>query len=504
MTGEVPLVWADGGDIGARRDLVCDVVVVGSGPAGAVVARELACAGVDVVVIEEGRHHKTADFPADSFTAMATMMRDMGASLTRSRAPMPVVQGRALGGGSVVNGAISWRLPRDVYDAWLRTDPGLAEGLAWDAIEAATDAVERDLGVTPTAADIAGANNELLARGAETLGLEHRPIARYTQGCVGLGRCLQGCPRGHKQSVDRVHLHQAADAGARIVTSARVTAVERERGRAVGVRALAAAGGMVHIRARHAVVLAASAVQTPALLLRSGITHGPVGRRFQCHPGASMAGLFADPVRVWTGATQGHEVIGMRGQGLKFEALGYGMAIAATRVKGVGRRLADGLDTLSRQAQWGVAVKAEAQGRVLASRDRATVRYTLGQADMRKVRTGVRVLGELMLAAGAEAVMPGVYGWHQEVRDPATMARFEAEGPLDARAYAMATTHLFASCAMASDPADGVVGPGFRHHTVQGLYIADSSVFPSSTGVNPQTSIMALATLCARRVAAHT
>ncbi len=490
----------DGATIRTTRSLECDVVVVGSGPAGATAAREIAAGGATVIVLEEGRQHRPADFPADSFAAMASMYRDMGASMTSARSPMPIVQGRAVGGGSVINGAISWRLPRDVFDDWLTTDPGLADGLDWAAIEAATDAVERDLHVQPTATEIAGLNNSLLARGAEVMGIEHRPISRYTSDCVGLGRCLQGCPAGHKRSVDRVHLVQAAALGARVLSGVRVHRVEHQGDRAIGVRGATVGGGRLVVRADRAVVLAASAVQTPALLLQSGIRQGPVGRHFQCHPGVSMAGLFDQDVRLWTGATQGHEVIGMRAQGLKFEALGYGMGIAASRIKGVGRALAEGIDELAGQAQWGAAIKASAQGRVRAGRQRASVRFSLNQQDMKAVRRGVRVLGEMMLAAGAQWVAPGVHGWHQRVHDRAQMACFEAEGSLDARAYAMAATHLFGTCRMSSDPARGVVRPDFRHHGIDRLYVADSSVFPSNTGVNPQTSIMALATLCGRRV----
>ena len=120
---------ADGAAIGTALDLRADVVVVGSGPAGAATAYHLAGAGADVVVLEEGPLVAAEDLPEDAFTAMARLYRDMGASLTRGRSPLPFVQGRMVGGTSVVNGAISWRLPRDVYDEWVREDPVLADAL---------------------------------------------------------------------------------------------------------------------------------------------------------------------------------------------------------------------------------------------------------------------------------------------------------------------------------------------------------------------------------------
>lgn len=491
----------DGGDLTGDLDVTTDVVIVGSGPAGATVARGLARGGARVTVVEEGPHVDPGAYPEDSFSAMALLYRDLGTTVTLGRPPMPYLQGRAVGGTSVINGAISWRLPRDVHTAWLAADPALEEALPWERVAAALDRVEADLSITATPPEIAGPHNLLLGRGADALGIDNRPIHRNVHGCRGLGRCLQGCPEGHKRSMDRTYLPDACRAGAEIWSRVTALRVLTEGDRAVGIDARAAGGGRLRIRARRAVVLAASAVQTPVLLLASGLGEGPVGRHFQCHPGVSMAGRFPDPVTLWRGATQGHEVIGLRHEGIKLEALGYDMAIAAGRLKSVGAPLTRGIADLAHWANWGAAIRAESHGRVTRGFGGGPrVRFSLSREDMVKVRRGVRVLGEIMLAAGAEYVTPGVHGFADKVTDRASMARFEEEGPLDPGAYSMAVTHMFGTCRMGSDPGRSVVRPDFRHHGVEGLYVADSSVFPTSLGVNPQTSIIALAMICAERV----
>lgn len=492
----------DGRNLVGTHEASYDVVVVGSGPAGAAAAATIAAAGARVAVVEEGPWLDGKDFARDSFGSMADSYRDMGASLLLGSAMLPFLQGRAVGGSSVVNGAICWRLPRDVHDEWLAADPALSDALAWEEIEQVTDQVEVLHEVAPTPPDVARTKNLLMARGAEALGLAHRPIRRSVRGCRGLGRCMQGCPESRKLSVDRTSLASAERDGVDVLSSVRVEALPLDGNVARGVEAVAEGGGRVRLRASRAVVLAASAVQTPALLLRNRIRQGPVGRFFSCHPGVSLSGRFPEPVRMWDGATQGHEVTGLRHEGLKFEVLGFGSAVLASRLLGTGRELAAAIPDLAHWANWGVAVRSRAFGRVHVVGRRTLVRFQSCADDVVRFRRGLRVMGEMMFAAGAEQVTPDVRGFDERVTDPRRLAALESDGPAAPSAYQAAVTHMFGTCRMGSDPATSVVRPDFRHHGVDRLYVADSSVFPSNLGVNPQIAIMALASLCGRRIAA--
>jgi choline dehydrogenase-like flavoprotein len=491
MDDAVDLVAVDGRLVRGDLRMRCDVVVIGSGPGGATAARALTSAGADVVIVEEGRYWAPGQFSTDPIGTMSGLYRGCGLATTAGAPPIPLLYGQALGGTSVVNSAICWRLPRSVHDEWIKADPALGEALPWEHLDSRAAAIERELGVRPTDPAIAGRGNELMAQGADALGYAHQPINRNVAGCRGLGRCNQGCPAGAKLSMDRTFLPAAVAGGARIVTSARVRRIDATGRAATGVTAITAGGGRLIVLADRAVVVAAGTLGTPALLAASDVRHGPVGRRFQCHLGVTVTGKFADPVRSWNGATQGHEVTSFLGERIKLEVVGLAPPLLAHRLDTIGTALAADLADLSHWASWAALVRSTSMGTV--NRRSSRVRFTVSEADVRRMRRAIGLLGRLFLAAGATAVGPGVAGWPARVSDARVLADLESDGPADPLAYSVATSHMFGTAVIGSDPAASVVRPDFRHHVVDRLYLADASVFPTNLGVNPQLSIMTLA-----------
>ena len=144
------LIHLDGREVRRSLALACDVAVIGSGPAGATVARHLAAHGVRVLVLEEGLQVTPAEFGASGIRAMASMYREMGTSVALGPSPIPYLQGVAVGGTSVVNGAISWRFSNETLDGWIASDAGLRGTLDPDRIRSHEDALWERLGITPT------------------------------------------------------------------------------------------------------------------------------------------------------------------------------------------------------------------------------------------------------------------------------------------------------------------------------------------------------------------
>ncbi|HEX2568974.1 MAG TPA: GMC family oxidoreductase [Polyangia bacterium] len=483
-----------------------DFVVVGSGAGGGTAARVLSDAGHRVVVLEEGPMPAQGRLSPVMNESMRHLFRKQGKMVAFGAATIPLLQGCCVGGTTFVNSAIVWRLPGEVLRRWHR-DFGLGDALPETALEEAFATIEEDLHVQPVTPAIASRQDALAAAGAERAGVAARAIRRNAHGCQGSGRCLYGCPHEAKQSHTVNYLRRAVAAGAHVVAHARVGRVLLDGQRAVGVAGRVAgngahAGRRFRVTARRGVVLAASAIQSPGLLRRSGLTSEHLGEHFMAHPGTSVMALYPERVDMWRGASQGYEMYGLRDTlGVKFETINVPPEVASARLPGAGTRLARYIERLDHLAVWAVALRAEAEGRVRPSWLLGdVVRYTLGEGDLARLRQAMKRLAEMHFLAGAVEVLPGLHGLPEVLTSPDQLSLFD-EAPLDPRAYSLVATHLFGGCRAGRDSMRAVVDPSLAVHGCERLYVMDASVFPTNIGVNPQHSIMAIATVAARRLA---
>ncbi|RHW25510.1 oxidoreductase [Nocardioides immobilis] len=489
-------------------DLTCDVVVVGSGAGGGTAAGVLAAAGLDVVVLEAGDYHDERHFDGGEETGFLTLYAL--APQATAEGQIGLLAGRGLGGGTVVNYTTSFRTPDHVRQEWA----GLgAKQFAGEEYGAALDAVCARLGVN-TDHDRAAPRDAILERGATKLGWSSEAMPRNVIGCdqgIECGRCGMGCRLGAKQSVTKTWLVDAADAGARIYTGVTVRRVTQANGRATGVEAVSAEGHRVTVRSR-AVVAAAGAIQTPALLQRSGLRNPNVGSHLRLHPATAVWGLMDEVVEPWVGAMQSRYVNTLTdlddGYGVLFETApltpGFGSGFVSWRGADAFRRQMNELrDSL------GVAVilrDRDSVGTVRTGRDgEPVVRYRLSGYDAEHLVQGLVGGARIAEAAGARRITtshhrtvgyePGVRGsletFEQDIR---------AEG-LDPGRLALAALHIMGSARMGGSPATSATDPDGQTWDLPGLYVADASCFPMSSGVNPMISIEAIAYMNATRLA---
>jgi choline dehydrogenase-like flavoprotein len=413
----------------------------------------------------------------------------------------------------VINYTTSFPLPAATREEWARlsglpffTGPRFEESLT---------RVTRRLDVN-TKWTTPGVRDAILERGCRALGWHVDVIPRNVTGCkegLECGFCTYGCRHGAKNSTTRTYLADAAGAGARLVAHCDVGRILIERGRAVGaVATVRPPGGKAFsLTVRAPVVVAAcGAINTPPLLVRSGLDNRNIGHHLRLHPATAVAGIFPERVEPWTGGLQTRYSDQLAGQhdgyGVKFEtapvhfalpASGFGWESAAQFKHDVSR--------LGNLSIVGVLLRDRDAGRVETSRGgRPRVHYEVSAFDLEHVRRGLTGAAQVLAAAGATEIFslhtppararPAESGW---------LERFGAA--MDGRGYrhcrmSYISFHQMASCAMGADPAHSVVGETGESHDVRGLYVADASAFPTSSGVNPMITIMAIADHVARAI----
>jgi choline dehydrogenase-like flavoprotein len=496
-----------GREVGSPMSTSVDVVVVGSGAGGAVVARELARAGRSVIVLEEGGYHPPKEYASFSPTrAFGTLAREAGLGLAMGLGNTPIMSvlaGKCVGGSSVLTGGVCFRIPDDVLHDW-STRLGLG-AMTPDELAPFFAEIERDMSVETVPESMRSRSTELFVEGAERLGVPMKSLRRNTSGCKGASRCNFGCPNGAKMSVDISMLPDARAHGATIISDALVEKVIIEGGTARGVRGrfidarTGEPGVAFDVRAR-VVVIACGSLHTPILLRNSGLGTSHVGRHLTLHPAFRVGALFDDRVDGWDGAMQSVYSDHFADEGLTLVGVYTVPSILAAAFPGVGREHRRVVKSMPNLAFFGAMIHDDGNGRVMRWVGREPlVTYRMSAQDRHRLWRGVGILGELAFAAGAREVMLPIFG-ADAITSPAQLRALVAHPPSTKKVECM-SFHPLGSARMSADPADGVVQPTGETWSTRNLFVADGSVLPSSIGVNSQLPVMAVALRIARGIA---
>jgi choline dehydrogenase-like flavoprotein len=481
-------------------DLSCDVCVIGSGAGGATAAAVLAKEGCDVIVLEAGGYFDDADFDGDAMRGFERLYTERGNAATWDRS-VNLLAGECLGGGTVVNYCTSFRTPDDVRAEWA------AAGVPWftqDEYTHSLDAVCARLSVNLEHNRIS-AREQVLQRGLQSLGWHCAAMPRNVVGCEQgkiCGYCGFGCTIGAKQSAAKTWLADAQDAGARLYVETRAERVRLQAGCAVGVEAGTRSGQSVHVRCQ-AVVAACGAIQTAALLLRSGLRNEHIGRHLHLHPVSNVSGIFPEEIRPWEGTMQA-----VYSDQFRFLSGNYGVKLETTALQPAieaavlpwrdARHYRSLLEKLPRTVGIGALVRDREGGRVTVDQEGQPIsRYSLSPFDRKHLRHGFIGAARILEAAGAELIFSPHAKWcaYEPLRRGSLRSFIEDmdSAGWSAAQLALFSFHIMGTARMGGLPRTSVINPEGQTWEVRNLYVMDGSAFPSASGVNPMISIEAIA-----------
>lgn len=492
--------------------LVCDVCVVGSGAGGSVIAERLSEAGFSVLVLEQGGYETSETYKRSEFEMMQRLFQQSGTAATMDLS-FVLLAGKGVGGGTSVNWSTCLKPPWTVLQEW-ESEFGV-RGLMGKRFNTYISDVWSKLKVNDAESQM-NPNNQVLWDGCRALGYKEgtdfEMIQRNAVGCQQrCGYCTYGCTYASKQSTAMNYLPSAQRSGAKFLFDTRVERVVIEGGTARGVLGTCASGGKsfkVEVKAR-AVVVACGGIETPALLLRSGVREGGVGRYLRLDPAALVTGVFPKAISAWAGPPQTVAVwrfINIDGtyHGFWIEAAPAHPGLYALSTPWVdGRQHKDYMKNyFARSADSMVLLRERSWGTVTV--DGAgfpVVDYELEQKDRETLVRGMGETGRILVAAGAQQVRtthnnPVTVGDGSKTVTPQELDRFigavRTEG-IEPNRLMLFGAHLTGSCRMSADPSKGPAAPTGELHSVKGLYVGDGSVLPTSPAVSPMVTIMAMA-----------
>ena len=497
------------------EEIEADVVIVGSGAGGSVVAATLAERGLDVVVLDAAGYFNESDFAQLEFKAYQEMYWRGGPTPTAD-GNVSLVAGMTLGGGTTINWTNCLRTKPWVREQWAR-EHGL-EGVDGADFDRHLDAVWKRLGVTDACSDLNGPQQRL-AEGCDALGWSMARITRNADpdaydpdqaAYMGFGD-----QSGSKRSADRTWLADAQSHGARLVPDCRASKVLVENGQAAGVEAIhgwqdpAGRTARVTVRAPR-VVVAAGSLESPALLLRSGIGGPAVGDHLRLHPCTAVFGVYGADQRAWWGPPQAAlcDEFADTGEGYGFlvETAQYAPGLIGSATPWV-----SGADHKERMTQFrfggtfiGLTRDRGHGSVVLDANGEALPTYSVTDGlDLANLRKGVESQVRLHDAAGAHTITPlagGAPTWRRG-DDLDAFIDGAVRMPYRVGGYRLFSAHQMGTCRMGQDPASSVADPRGELHDTKGVWIGDASAFPTSSGTNPMITIMALARRTAEAIA---
>ncbi len=472
----------------------CDVCIIGSGAGGSVVACRAAQAGRSVLLVERGPYVRPSQMNDREIEMIPLLYKDGGLQMNTGM-DMFILQGTCVGGSTTLSNMVMMRAPDDVLSSWNRF--GAELDLA--VFSRSYETIEREIGAAYADLAHTSGSTKRFIEGARSLGLSPRRMRKALGDCRGCGNCNIGCAFDTKRGALATYIPWAERYGARVLADTEVDRIETRGREAV---ALHVRSGKTRERRRivaKQVVVAAGAINSSALLLKSGLRRN-VGERVSFNGGSMMVAEFDEPL---DGYDADQMTWFLQGDGFIVEPTHNPLMSAALTTPGWFEEHATLMRRQRHLAYAGSLVSTGATGRVVQSPfwGYEETRFRPGPVEVADVKRGLKLISEVFFAAGARRLILPTHRF-VAIRSPREISQID-EHVVSTRRFSFGSAHPQGGNAMSANPRAGVVDENFAVHGFDNLFVCDASVFPSSVTVNPIATVMALADYAAPRILAR-
>lgn len=491
----------------AQLNLAADVVIIGSGAGGGINAYELAKTGKKVIVLEAGPYVPSEKFPEMLAASMGMMYEGEGGQ-SNTDGDITVLQGRCVGGSTVVNAALCFRTPDYYLKKWGK-EYGLTN-LTPEVMLPYFEKVENNLGISEVKAHETSVGAEYIKKGMKALDIPLGLARRNIRDCAMTGFCFAGCKTDRKQSMAVTYLPWACNHGAEIYADTRVTKINTANGIASGVEAEVVDPATGNVKTRLSVkasivVLAAGPTGSPLLLQNSGICNssGQVGKNFACHPSLSVTAMFDKKLNDFHGAThslfEDSHTLPEQGGWIQLNAVQEPVEASFMAEPGTGKPYVRYMQNYPNSTRLITLIHDKNVGEVTLENGYKEIRYQVDDEDFEAMKKGLKDNARILFAAGASYLYLPTSD-KTRINSVDEIDKVIDELKNEPARYRYTSFHPQGTCRMGADKTKTVVNPYGETHDVKNLYIVDASLLPTSIGYNPSETVYALASYIADQI----
>ncbi len=481
--------YIDANNLNNNFNLSCDVLIIGSGAGGSVTAKILSDKGHEVMVVEEGNNFNNDD--QLGLSKNLDKWRNYGATpIFANGNIISYAEGKCVGGGTEINGAIMWRTPDEILENW-STEFNL-EDLKFKNLKRYFSEYEEEMSVSYQDENLSNFASQKLLEGAEKLNWNTAKVKRAQVNCKNTNQCPIGCPTGAKMTMKKTFLQKALDNGIKILFNSRAERIVINSETAKNVLIKNSNGRKYFIKFKY-LFLSAGPIQTPMILKKSGVNKN-IGTNFFIHPNIKIAVMFNENINASKGTMMTRQVDEFKKDGFTIGSSNYSPSYLSIFTSNYIKEGEDFLKEWQKVALYISLLKIKGVGKIqrIPLLDFPLITFKYHKDDLYLIKKSLKKMFQLFFSLNVKKILTPLKDF-PIIKSYDEFLQIENNDRLFSN-IDISSVHGMSSCRMSGDP-DKLRTPldsSGKLHGFTNIYVADGSILPSSPGVNPQQTIASI------------